>query len=153
MWLNLSSASFVSEDKYIVSSGGHTNYVSRGGIAILIKNSLLFIVVRDGKNGLQWKRDDIIVPRDTWFQLGITWSYQDGLTVFINGLQNATSGSVSYTAGDTYDATGVFMHIGKPNTVTSNFGMFYIDEWYFWDSALTSEHLLDIYEYYKPGIS
>ena len=153
MWLNIASASFVSESKYIISSGGQTYSVSRGGIAILMQNSRLLVSVRHGQQGLHWKITDVSVPRDTWFHLGVTWSQNRSLIVYINGTKVAETGSTSYTSSPTNDASGVFMQLGKPNNNDNNVkkGAFSIDEWYFWENALGSEYMTNIYKKYNLG--
>ena len=147
MWLNIAAESFVSGAKYVISSGGHTYSVSRGGLAILVKNSLLYVTVRHGQQGLHWKVDNVTIQKDTWFHLGVTWSQQNGLIIYINGTKVTEIGAVSYIAHSINDATGVFMQLGRPNTNTNNAlkGAFYIDEWYFWETTLTSEHMSNIY--------
>ncbi len=153
MWLNIASSSFVSGNKYIISSGGQTASVSRGGIAILMKNSLLYVTIRHGQQGLMWKVTDVSVEQDTWFHLGVTWSQALGLIVYINGTKVADTGSTPYTASSTNDASGVFMQLGKPNHNGDNAvkGAFFIDEWYFWENALSSEYMTNIYKKYHLG--
>ena len=154
MWLNISSQSFVSGNKFILSSGGQTSHVSRGGITILLKNSLLYIAVRHGQDGLVWKVDNIQVPQDVWFHLGVIWSYERGLDIYINCEKVADTGPVTYTANSNKDATGgLYMQLAKPNTDTDNAkkGAFILDEWYFWESAFTPEFICYIYQRYSQG--
>ncbi len=154
MWLNIASTSFVSGSKYIISSGGQTRYVSRGGIAVLIQNFKLYITVRHGQSGLHWKVTHLSVPQDTWFHLGFTWSQQNGLTIFINGVKMAEIGSITYSASSSKDGSGgILMQLGKPNTNSANTvrATFYIDEWYFWENTLLTEHMSSLYGKYNMG--
>ncbi len=154
MWLNISAASFVPGSEFLFSNGGHTSTVSRGGIAVLVQNSLLYVTVRHGQQGLHWRINDVSVPSDTWFHLGIIWTQENGLKIYINGTKVAEKIHVSYTATSGNDATGIFMQLGKLNTNPDNaFGAaFYIDEWYFWETALTSEDISIMYQKYKSGM-
>ncbi len=140
---------FTDRDLYIISSGGQTQFTNQGGIAVLVKHSLLYVTIRDANQGLQWKRTDISVPKDTWFHLGLIFGLTNGLKIFINGIEEATTQPISYNPSG---SDGYAMQLGKPNTGSSNFGAFSIDEWYFWESMLMTHHMLQIYEKYSKGL-
>ena len=125
--------------------------MSRGGFAILLKNSLLYITVRHGQHWLHWRINNIQVPRDIWFHLGVIWNYESGLHIYINGNKVAEKGPVTYTATSANDADGIYMQLAKPNTNPDNSvrGAFYIDEWYFLESALISEYISYMYQSYN----
>ncbi len=148
MWLKLSSAMFTNEDLYVISSGGQTSYTNQGGIAILVKDSLLYITIRDANQHLHWKKTDILAPKDAWFHLGIIMSVSNALKIYVNGTEVATAQSISYSPSG---STGYPMQLGKANTGSIKFGTFSIDEWYFWDLTLTAEQITEIYDKYGQG--
>ncbi len=153
MWLKLSSIMFTAQDLYIISSGGQTSSTREGiGIAVLVKSSLLFVTVRNGDKRLAWTRNDISAPQDTWFHLGIIWKEESGLVIYINGLEAATDTQPSsYSHSGSAGANGDLMYVGKPNNAYGKFGTFVIDDWYFWNTTLKSEHMMEIYQKYGLG--
>ena len=83
-----------------------------------------------------------------WFHLAATWNKYSNLTVYINGTELSSVDGVSYTPLTGHVISN--MLIGKPNNAddSHHFGEVTIDEWYFWDSILTSDHIKNVYGVY-----
>ena len=78
----------------ILSSGGHTDEVDSGGIAVWIKNTKLNVDVRTRNPPREWIYNSTEAPPvHTWFHLSVTWTPGGDLKVYLDG--NLEGSSIS----------------------------------------------------------
>ena len=148
LWLNIPEESLypTTGAKYFISSGGETRSIETGGMALLAKETGLWIDFRVRPDGKLWSISEISAVANSWFHLAITWNRYGDLTVFINGIERyRTSGEVQ---GFNSPATSSVIHVGKTNTGLTSFGNFSLDEWFFWSKTLSGEMVTLIYNLY-----
>ena len=140
-----------SGEKYIISSGGQTRTTASGGISVLMKNGDLMIQIRIMFTSLSWILNLGEISTNQWFHLSATWTKDGNLTGYINGTWQNSVSSESYISQNSIVVSN--MHIGKPNNVDTStyFGEVTLDEWYFWDNVLTTDHIKNLYEGYLRG--
>ena len=80
-----------------------------------------------------------------WFHLGITWSKDADLTVYVNGTQLSPVSSNTYSPSGSLDSD---MHVGKNNGGTPKYAEVTSDEWYFWEAVLSEEKMKTIFGAY-----
>ena len=89
LWLNIPDESvYPVEPNYFISSGGQTRSVISGGMALLAKNSGLWISFRLRTGTNVWTISGITVAANNWFHLAITWNKYDDLIIYINGIES-----------------------------------------------------------------
>ncbi len=130
-------------------SGRRGFQTSQGGIAVYTGINFFNVIVRDGKYEWFLMNKELVVPKNKWFHLGITWSPKGHLNVYINGKYLAKAIRIPYRIWHEYNAVNI--QLAKPNNVMTEYGKFAIDEWYFWESSYNAKHMMDVYKQYKQG--
>lgn len=133
---------------YILSSGGHHESVSGGGIAVVMKENTLRVEVRIWSTRKEWivgYDKGIIVQPEQWFHLVIIWRPAGQLAVYIN--RHNKVGIVPGRYTPSYAATPNSMYIGRPNNVDLPvfYGTFLVDEMKYWNRVLTEEEISDLH--------
>ena len=141
----------LSGQKYIISSGGQTRQTATGGISLLMDNGDLVMEYRIMSTRRRWNMNLGKISTNQWFYLAATWHINGNLTGYIDGTWQNSTNSDSYSSETSVVISN--MHIGKPNNAGTNtyFGEVTIDEWYFWDSVLTTKHIQNLYDSYLQG--
>ena len=133
-------------DRYILTSRVHTKSVTTSGMSIVTKNGDLRVgfLVRDT---LESWATGITVDPDQWFHLTLTWSKNNALTMYINGCQEPSMSSASYTPHS--PSTSSAMVLGRPSSLNIKYGGVSMDEWFFWNYPLNHDKVKTIFELYQ----
>ncbi len=130
----------------VLSSGGQTS--QSWGIAVSYNGLIIYVIVQT-KDQL-WGPIQFTAPSIGWYYITMVWSYDQGLILYINGqqFQKATSISRDITiSGSQYND---FL-IGKPNDIDDSYGKFQFDDFFFTNTAQTSDWVSKQYSTYPAG--
>ncbi|XP_030621795.1 adhesion G-protein coupled receptor D1 [Chanos chanos] len=132
------------ESRFAVASGGK---VISNGFSVFANPYGGYVEFYTRGNTKRWKVH-IQLPGPYWTHILFTWTFKDGLKVYINGTFNVsdTTGNVSKNYGDQYPD----LVIGTSNEHTyKHYVAGAFDEFIIWERALSDEEIL---AYYKAAI-
>ena len=126
-------------DRYILSSGGQTFHVTRGGMALYTKHGNLRISYITRNPPRHWAVEDMVIEGSKWYHIIATWSKDGDLAVYLNGnLHNQVGPN---TATMKAASASSLMYVAKPNNYNGACGEVCLDEWLFWLRALSVEEV------------
>ena len=97
----------------ILSSGGESDGVPAGGVAVYITAGKLAVSIQIRELQTEWSYKELHVQPDIWFHLMIVWKMNSELHLYIDfGIDAIVSGK-SYTPSPT--TTSDHMFIGRPS--------------------------------------
>uniref|UniRef100_A0A6Q2Y0X4 Adhesion G protein-coupled receptor D1 n=1 Tax=Esox lucius TaxID=8010 RepID=A0A6Q2Y0X4_ESOLU len=128
-----------SHSRFAIASGGK---VISNGFSVYTNAYAGYVEFYTRGNSKRW-RANISVPGPFWTHILFTWTWKDGLNIYINGTFNTSdpTGSVSEDYGDSHHD----LVIGTGNGRYGHYLTGAFDEFVIWERALSPEEILMYY--------
>ncbi|XP_019907718.2 adhesion G-protein coupled receptor D1 isoform X2 [Esox lucius] len=130
-----------SHSRFAIASGGK---VISNGFSVYTNAYAGYVEFYTRGNSKRW-RANISVPGPFWTHILFTWTWKDGLNIYINGTFNTSdpTGSVSEDYGDSHHD----LVIGTGNGRYGHYLTGAFDEFVIWERALSPEEILMYYRH------
>ena len=145
IWLNLDPPR--DDIGFIISSGGNSIRVDKGGFALFYRPYSprigAVVRVRDGNNGTAWRSEEYGVEYGEWFHVAVTWQKYGYLRFYLNGILQGVTPSEHYTP---YTPVRINsdMHLGKRNHQDDYYANVTMDELKLYAIELTEPQVKQI---------
>ena len=136
---------FKNSERFILSSGGQTRSVTKGGMSLSIEEAGLVFACRI-RDVAFWQITGIGIENDQWYHVAVTWNRGGNLTAYLNGVEKGQADPKTYDQKN--PKTTSVLYLGRPNRNDEKYSNVSLDELCFWPRVLTSEEIKIVYSMY-----